>query len=936
MRQDGLWRSGDWAWSREYREPVRIIEAIDLWDHTVYRVWLPSRDTVLRLQGNELSPITRSEGYSRERLIYTVSAARIAESLAQPDVMLAPLEGSVTPLPHQIYALSRAISSNKVRFLLADEVGLGKTIEAGLIMRELKLRGLVRRVLVVAPKGLVTQWVQEMESHFREQFHLIMPAELTAMSYLDGDDNIWRRFDQVVVPMDAFKPIETRRGWTKEQVSRYNRERFENLISAGWDLIIVDEAHRIAGSTDTIARYRLGKGLARAAPYLLLLTATPHQGKTEAFHRLVALLDKDAFPSVDAVRRERVVPYIIRTEKRKAIDARGNPLFKPRRTQLIPVVWKSQHQKQRELYEEVTEYVREGYNRALREKRNYIGFLMVLMQRLVASSTRAIRTALERRLEVIKQEAPVQFLNDEMDLGEEWWELDGQEQLEQILKRRLFAFANEHEEVSRLLSLARQCEALQPDARAETLLEWLYRLQAEENNPELKFLVFTEFIPTQEMLKEFLENRGFSVVCLNGSMGLEERRKVQQEFAGPARVLVSTDAGGEGLNLQFCHVVINYDLPWNPMRLEQRIGRVDRIGQKHPVRALNFIIQDTVEFRVQKVLEEKLATILADFGVDKMGDVLDSAEMAAEFEDLYKGAILNPEEVPAQIEQLEVSLRERMQEITTATQFLGQEQPIDAKLAEKISEHPLPYWVERMTVNFVVSEGGAVKRKLMGYDLTWPDGSIMNDVVFSRQEAENYRMSYLSLEEPRVRRLVSRLPRVVAGQPIPKIRLKGLSNEICGYWSLWRISLLAGSMRDIRILPLFQHKDGRVLLPTARRIWDLLLLEQTSIGMEGTIQGEKSQEIYEELKKLAVSFGQNLYFELKNKYKELLQKEREKGLYAFRVRREVIKRIGLPAVRQHRLAELEHEERDWALRLKQREKIVPELSAVTIVYVEGE
>jgi superfamily II DNA or RNA helicase len=869
-------------------------------------------------------------------LIYTVSAARIAESLAQSDVMLAPLEGSVTPLPHQIYALSRAISTNKVRFLLADEVGLGKTIEAGLIMRELKLRGLVRRVLVVAPKGLVTQWVQEMESHFREQFHLIMPAELTAMSYLDGDDNIWRRFDQVVVPMDAFKPIETRRGWTKEQVSRYNRERFENLISAGWDLIIVDEAHRIAGSTDTVARYRLGEGLSEAAPYLLLLTATPHQGKTEAFHRLVALLDKEAFPSVDAVKRERVVPYIIRTEKRKAIDARGNPLFKPRRTQLIPVVWKAQHQKQRELYEAVTEYVREGYNRALREKRNYIGFLMVLMQRLVASSTRAIRTALERRLEVIKQEAPVQFLNDETDLGEEWWELDGQEQLDQILKRRLLAFANEHEEVSRLLSLARKCEALQPDARAETLLEWLYRLQAEENNPELKFLVFTEFIPTQEMLKEFLENRGFSVVCLNGSMRLEERRKVQQEFAGPARVLVSTDAGGEGLNLQFCHVVINYDLPWNPMRLEQRIGRVDRIGQKHPVRALNFIIQDTVEFRVQEVLEEKLATILADFGVDKMGDVLDSAEMAAEFEDLYKGAILNPEEVQEHIEQLEVSLRERMQEITTATQFLGQEQPIDAKLAEKISEHPLPYWVERMTVNFVVSEGGAVKRKLMGYDLTWPDGSVMNDVVFSRQEAENYHMSYLSLEEPRVRGLVSRLPRVVAGQPIPKIRLKGLSNEICGYWSTWRISLLSQSMRDTRILPLFQHKDGRVLLPTAKRIWDLLLSEQTSIGMEGTIQGETSQEIFEELKKLAVSFGQNLYLELKNKYKELLQKEREKGLYAFRVRREVIKRIGLPAVRQHRLAELEHEERDWALRLKQREKIVPELSAVTIVYVEGE
>jgi len=388
---------GSWAWSREYREPVRIIEAINLWEQTAYRVWVPGRDSIVRLSGNELSPITLSEGYSRERLIYTVSAARIAESLAQPDMLLAPLEGSVTPLPHQIYALSRAISGNRVRFLLADEVGLGKTIEAGLIMRELKLRGLVRRTLVVAPRGLVTQWLQEMETHFRERFHLIMPAEVTALSYLEGDANVWRRFDQVVVPMDAVKPVEARRGWTREQVSRYNREHFENLISAGWDLIIVDEAHRIAGSTDTVARYRLGEGLAEAAPYLLLLTATPHQGKTEAFYRLVALLDKEAFPNIDSVKRERVAPYVIRTEKRRAVDARGNPLFKPRITQLIPVGWQARHQKQRELYEAVTEYVRHGYNRALKEKRNYIGFLMVLMQRLVASSTRAIRTALERR-----------------------------------------------------------------------------------------------------------------------------------------------------------------------------------------------------------------------------------------------------------------------------------------------------------------------------------------------------------------------------------------------------------------------------------------------------------------------------------------------------------------------------------------------------------
>ncbi|NLU49219.1 MAG: helicase, partial [Syntrophomonadaceae bacterium] len=332
---------------------------------------------------------------------------------------------------------------------------------------------------------------------------------------------------------------------------------------------------------------------------------------------------------------------------------------------------------------------------------------------------------------------------------------------------------------------------------------WMYRLQAEENDPELKFLIFTEFIPTQEMLKEFLENRGFRVVCLNGSMGLEERRKAQQEFAGPARVLVSTDAGGEGLNLQFCHVVISYDLPWNPMRLEQRIGWVDRIGQEHVVRALNFVLQDTVEYRVQEVLQEKLAAILADFGVDKMSDVLDSAEVASDFEDLYKEVILSPEEVESRIERLEASLRQRIQEATAANRLLGEEAELDSRLVEKISGHPLPYWVERMTVNFLVSEGGVVKPKLAGYDLTWPDGFTVEDVTSSRQEADKRSMSYLSLEEPRVRALVSRLPLAVAGQPFAKVRLKGLPQEISGHWSLWRISLTAESIREVRVIPLF-------------------------------------------------------------------------------------------------------------------------------------
>ena len=334
--------------------------------------------------------------------------------------------------------------------------------------------------------------------------------------------------------MDSVKPLDGRRGWSKEQVEQYNRERFGDLIAGGWDLVIVDEAHRLGGSTDAVARFRLGEGLAEAAPYILLLSATPHQGKTDAFHRILWLLDSEAFPDAGAVTRERVQPYVIRTEKRRAIDADGHPLFKPRRTQLIPVAWLPRHGEQRRLYEAVTDYVREGYNQAMREKRHYIGFLMILMQRLVTSSTRAIATTLERRLAILGDDETATALR-EPPPDTEWNELDGQEQLELLFEARLQALRNEHGEVGVLLELARRCMAGAPDAKAEALLDWMYRLQQEESDPTLKFLIFTEFVPTQGMLRDFLTARGFSVTYLNGSMDMEERRRVQQEFAGDTR-----------------------------------------------------------------------------------------------------------------------------------------------------------------------------------------------------------------------------------------------------------------------------------------------------------------------------------------------------------------------------------------------------------------
>ncbi|GAB6064806.1 helicase-related protein [Deferrisoma palaeochoriense] len=248
---------------------------------------------------------------------------------------------------------------------------------------------------------------------------------------------------------------------------------------------------------------------------------------------------------------------MIRTEKCHAVDEEGKPLFRPRRTELVTVEWTDRYADQRDLYGAVTEYVREGYNRALREKRNDLGFLMILMQRLVASSTRAIRLTLERRLEVLQDRGGPQLTLFSGLNEEDWLEMDAEELVGALVGVEDAAVLDERRQVEVLLDKARRCEGHQADVKADALMEWLYRLQAEEGDPDLKVLVFTEFVSTQEMLAEFLSERGFEVVCLNGAMGLEERRRVQEVFADRARILISTDAGGEGLNLQFCHVVIN-------------------------------------------------------------------------------------------------------------------------------------------------------------------------------------------------------------------------------------------------------------------------------------------------------------------------------------------------------------------------------------------
>ncbi len=916
----------DWVCRLDDGVACQVIGSESVWGEVICRVWLPETDTVIKIAAKELVLLIDASSISVEKIVYIATAGRIASCISE-GTLLSPIESSVFPLPHQLKALKKALSSHSVRYLLADEVGLGKTIEAGLIMRELKLRNQVNRILIVTPKGLVSQWIAEMDTHFNETFVFLNPSEFS-----NKDESNWQRFDQVLCSMDSIKPIEKRKGWSVDKIAEYNQLRFDSVISAGWDLVIVDESHRLGGSTDQVARYKLGQGLADAAPYLLLLSATPHQGKTDGFHRLISLLDNETFPDEQSVTPERVKPFVIRTEKKQAIDIEGQALFKPRQTQLISVEWQSKHALQRQLYDAVTDYVREGYNQALEQKQNAIGFLMILMQRLVTSSPNAIKATLERRLEVLNQ--PRLATNTSLLSEEEWCELEGQQQADILLNSRVKALSSEKQEVEWLLSLAQQCVDQGIDAKADALLDWVNSLQREENDPYLKVLIFTEFIPTQQMLISYLEGRGISVTALNGSLSLKERKQVQEEFAQDARVLVSTDAGGEGLNLQFCHVIINYDIPWNPMRLEQRIGRVDRIGQKFIVRALNFVFADTAEYRVREVLEEKLNIILEEYGVDKTSDVLDSLQASQIFDGLYTGAIQNPDLIDEEIEKALAELKQQAKSNQSHQQIYIDQEPLDPSQCEKISEHPLPAWVERMTLNYLSAQGEKAYSKSVVKDIWsigWPDGEVWDRLVFSNQAALDFPTAvHVTLEKNKIRELFTNIPYWIKGQPVPVMSIPGLPSNVNGLWSLWQISVSTNSGKEAAYLAVFYSDQGKCFSTTANRIWELLL-SNTPVLLN--YNSETAQDDFSVSKRNAEELGVSLFEELKLKHTKKVKSNEQKGEYAFLSRRRAIGRVGLPQVREFRLKQLDQEYSDWLKTIAEDRKAIPALDALLIIRV---
>lgn len=562
----------------------------------------------------------------------------------------------------------------------------------------------------------------------------------------------------------------------------------------------------------------------------------------------------------------------------------------------------------------------------------HIGFLMILMQRLVTSSTAAIRTTLEKRQALLEAPQPQANLFENTS-ADEWADLDGQSQVD--LAMQSSGWELEKSEVEMLLELAQETEAAGTDAKAEALLELIYKLQQEEGDPTLKVLIFTEFVPTQAMLADFLESRGFSVTTLNGSMDLEARTRAQQAFSKDVRVLISTDAGGEGLNLQFCHFIVNFDMPWNPMRIEQRIGRVDRIGQKHVVRAINFVLEDTVEHRVRQVLEEKLEVIAQEFGVDKAADVMDSVETDPIFDELFVHGLQNPDAIEQECDAVVSQLRTTLAESKKNSDLLTTAHDLDADDARKWRDHPAQFWLERAITSGLAARGGSATKLGKAWRVKWADGSESAQACFDARTAdENPELEWVTMEDPRARAVISELPRFVAGQPLPVIRVTGLPDSVRGIWSLWEISLAAEGLSRKRFLPVFINEEGRPFVPTAKRVWDLLLTE--TVDVHAVTGSEESVRWFEASHVAASTQGERIFTELLTEHRARLKEERERALYAFEVRGQAIGRIGLPAVREYRRKRLQQEHDARMAALDEMEASVPDLNAVMMVRVSGD
>ncbi len=660
---------GDIVEASHWPEPLQIDKIVPLGEDHVRLIGalLHSRrhvDQIIRLE--ELRQLqhykVKGEFDAPPRDIFLALEAKRYRYASLYDPLLAMNISKVDPLPHQIEAVyGYILRQPRVRFLIADDPGAGKTIMAGLVIKEMKLRGLVKRILIVAPGHLKDQWRRELKERFEEHFVLI---DRQAMRNRFGE-NVWEAEYQIITSLDFARQDDV----------------MQALAAVHWDLVIVDEAHKMAAyrygnKVTKTKRYRLGELLSRNSTHLLFLTATPHRGDPENFRLFLDLLQPGAFATTDILEesiRRGDNPLFIRRLKEDLKDFEGRPLFLPRHVKTLTFNLGRESPAEMALYNALSRYVNEQYNKALAggNKRRNIAFALVILQRRLASSTYALYRSLQRRkkrLEELREQAdaftkkrqpvPQDFfsLEDAEDLSEEErWEREALWETLSVAENRAELEA-EIQTLDALLNQARAIIEQGEEAKLRYFKQALDELQARE--PGEKVLIFTESRDTLDYLERRLRDWGYSVCTIHGGMPLEERIKAESTFKNQAQIMVATEAAGEGINLQFCHLMINYDIPWNPNRLEQRMGRIHRYGQTREVTIFNLVAADTREGRVLNRLFEKLEEIRAALGSDKVFDVIDELFPGRNLTQLLTEAAANARTLEDILREIEIRVDE--------------------------------------------------------------------------------------------------------------------------------------------------------------------------------------------------------------------------------------------------------------------------------------
>ena len=563
------------------------------------------------------------------------------------DPMMAVHTSDVEPLPHQITAVYESmLPKQPLRYVLADDPGAGKTIMAGLFVQELIMRADARRVLIIAPGSLVEQWQDEMAQKFGLSFR-IFSWEMAEQS-ITGDP--FHEHDLLIARLD--------------QLSR-NDELIDKLKRSHWDLVIFDEAHKLSASwygqeLKATKRFRLGQVMGEVTRNLLLMTATPHNGKEEDFQLFLSLLDADRFFGKfrEGAQRVDVSDVMRRMVKEELVKFDGTRLFPERRAETVGYSLSPAEQK---LYHEVTRYVVEEMNKADRldgQRKGRVGFALTGLQRRLASSPEAIHRSLKRRKERLEERsederaqgrkgylaetlAPIDLPEDPYDAEDELTAEEYERTEERLVdqttaSRTLRELESEIATLTALVERARMLAQSGQDRKWDELSKLLQSAHMRDSGGELrKLIIFTEHKDTLNYLVQrigdVLGDPG-KVVAIHGGVRRDQRREIQAGFRNDkgVRVLVATDAAGEGVNLQNANLMVNYDLPWNPNRLEQRFGRIHRIGQDQVCILYNLLAKDTREGDVFQLLFQKLENQKEALGgrvFDVLGTVIDERSL---------------------------------------------------------------------------------------------------------------------------------------------------------------------------------------------------------------------------------------------------------------------------------------------------------------------